>query len=547
MLSFNRDRIYQGSVEAAAFRRLFNLWTWRANDAVRSIIEQLELQPSGVPAQHAITRTATGGPNDGHINFGFDVSPPVLTEPAPVGSDPPITTAYSFDGVAGTGAATSVVRGGSFVTLHHSVDPTNDEGRGVQLFDLLGGADGQINGQRIADELINHRVATGNVPIDVRPIALAIAQRCITVAGGNLIADTQTVTSTPALSSLAFFDARHGIATFNQLYDDTRLRAWNLTRRKADIQKINLDRTVDPYVYDSNIGAPPPPPGIINGLIQLYGALTSFGTSTALDRLRQEVFRRPLDSFNSDNTVMGGIYVDRELVSNTEPVALYRYFLEPLGVSVDKWSMGVRGRSRTYTFADVFGFYTNTFAGELKTSLGLDPSLPSAEVCKQVIPMVNSTLASLPPADGPGAIPTYTDIQRIFNKGCIECHGGLGYPPYDTYGTSLDFSEDENPPAGARRLDALVQRGDELHEHAHGADGHGRVEQLPLFADHQWRDVGSPVRSGRHRRALPQRPHALRRSAAQQGGHRNDTPMDHRRPSQHGRRPPHQDDRRGQL
>ena len=29
MLPFNRDRIYQGSVEAAAFRKIFNLWTWR--------------------------------------------------------------------------------------------------------------------------------------------------------------------------------------------------------------------------------------------------------------------------------------------------------------------------------------------------------------------------------------------------------------------------------------------------------------------------------------------------------------------------------------
>jgi hypothetical protein len=49
-------------------------------------------------------------------------------------------------------------------------------------------------------------------------------------------------------------------------------------------------------------------------------------------------------------------------------------------------------------------------------------------------------------------MPTYTDIQRIFNKSCIECHGGLGYPPYQTYGTYLDLSEDENPPLGDRRM-----------------------------------------------------------------------------------------------
>jgi hypothetical protein len=449
MTPFNRDRIYQGSAEAAAFRTLLNLWTWRSNDAARAIIEQLELQPPGVPAAHAITRT-TGGVNDGHINFNFDVSPPVLTEPPITGSVAPITTAYSFDGVAGTGTPTTVLRQGTFLTLHDSVVPTSDEGRGVQLFDLLGGFDGQINPLRIADELITHRFATGSVPIDVRAIALAITQRCITVAGGTNLGDTQTVNAPGLSGSLAFFDARHGISSFDQLWDDTRLRATSLPRRKADIQRIAFDRTIDPYAYDSNLAAPPPPPGIINGLIQQYGSATSAGPSTTLERLRQEVFRRSIDNPGPDSTVMGGIYVDREeYTNNTDFVALYRYFLEPLGVSVDKWSMGVRGRSRTYTFADVFGFYTSTFATELKGSLGISLSAMPSAVCSTVMPMVNTMIGSLPPAN---AVPKYTDVQRIFNKGCIECHGGLGYPPYSTYGTSLDFSEDENPPAGDRRM-----------------------------------------------------------------------------------------------
>jgi len=228
MLPFNRDRIYQGSVEAAAFRKIFNLWTWQTNDPVRSIIEQLELQPPGIPAAHAITRTTTGGARDGHINFAFDASPPVLTEPAPTGADPSITTAYSFDDVAGTGAGTSVVRGGSFVTLHHPNPPfTDGEGRGVDLFDFLGGLDGRVNAERVVDEIASHRVATGNVPIDVRPVALAIAMRCITVSGGPAVGATQTVTSTPALSAsstsaLAFFNGRHGITNFNQPADRSR-------------------------------------------------------------------------------------------------------------------------------------------------------------------------------------------------------------------------------------------------------------------------------------------------------------------------------------
>jgi hypothetical protein len=48
-------------------------------------------------------------------------------------------------------------------------------------------------------------------------------------------------------------------------------------------------------------------------------------------------------------------------------------------------------------------------------------------------------------------MPTYTDIQRIFNKSCIECHGGLGYPPFRNYGgvaQAFNLSEDETPGAG---------------------------------------------------------------------------------------------------
>jgi hypothetical protein len=444
MLPFNRDRIYQGSVEAASFRKLFNFWSWRSNDAARAIIEQLELQPPGVPAAHVITRT-NGGVNDGHINFAFDAAPPVLVEPTPTGSSPDITTNYSFNGAAGTGAATSVTRGGNFVTLHHSGTPTSDEGRGVQLFDLLGGADGNINPQRIADELANHRFATGSVPIDVRPIALAIAKRCLSI---NTASNTVTsVSPAPPLAiDLNFFNSRNGMG-INDLVTDTRSRAQSLPRRKADIQKLDLDRTGDTYLVSAS-----------NGLIQQYGAATAAGTDTSMSRLRQEVFRRFIDAGGADSTVMGGIYVDRELYAfNTSRMALYRYFLEPLGVSVDKWSMGVRGRSRTYTFADVFGTYENVFQPQLEASLSSDPvsGLSSPYSCTDLIAAVNTTLSSavLPPADGAGAIPTYTDVQRIFNKSCIECHGGLDYPPYNNYGSFLDLSEDESPAAGAARLD----------------------------------------------------------------------------------------------
>jgi|GEM_PF-819609 len=439
MLSFNRDRIYQGSVEAAAFRKILNLWTWQSNPPVRAIIEQLELQPPGVPSAHIITRTS-GGPNDGHINFAFDSSPPVLTEPVPTGSAGSISTNYSFNGAAGTGTATSVVRQGNFITLHHSNIPGSDEGRGVRFFDALGGLAGDLNPRRIADELINHRYATGSVSIDVRPVTLAIARGLIQVNA----AANQPVGSPPRMLNLPFFNARHGGMAINALVADTRARAQSLPRRKADIQKINLDRTGD--VYRNPLTTP------VNGLIAQYGAATAAGLDISLSRLRQEVFRRSIDNPSPDSTVMGGIYVDRERYSeNTEPLALYRYFLEPLGVSVDKWSMGVRGRSRTYTFADVFGVYTNLLTSELEASLLSEPfpGLTDPDNDTQLMDAVQSSLSALP---GAGDVPKYTDIQRIFNKSCIECHGGLSYPPYVNYGTYLDFSENESPPAGQERL-----------------------------------------------------------------------------------------------
>lgn len=428
LMPFNRDRIFQGSVEAAAFRKIFNLWTWWSNDAVRAIIEQLVLQPTGVSATNQITRRV-GGAADGNIEFSFDVTFPLVSgkEPLPSSTAATVTTGYAFGGT--DPSTTTVTRGGSFVRLNNSASPGDIEGRGVDFFDLLGGLDGNLNAQRIADELLNHRFATGTFAIDVRPIALAIA-RGLVVRSGNTVIDN---VATANLSvSLPFFDARNGV-NLSTLATDTRTRAENLTRRKADIQKKNLDRSVDEYLA-----------GAANGLIQQYGAATEIHTrpapATIMDGIRQEVFRRRIDEGGSgDTTVLGGIYNDREQHSfNTEKLALFRYFLEPLGVSVDKWSMGVRGRSRTYTFADVFDdTYIPHFRSELSSSLGNPTDA-------QVINLVNSTLASLPAVN---QVPFYTDVQRIFNKSCIECHGGLGYPPYGA--GFLDLSEDEDPPPTA--------------------------------------------------------------------------------------------------
>lgn len=449
MLPFNRDRLYQGSIETEAFRKIFNPWTWRNDNEVRSVLNQLSLQPSGVPRTgnvDSIWRT-TNGIDDGRVNFFFDSQLPFTVDT--------IDVAYKFDSLTGPVAEQSPInRGGRYVTLRHSSntfssDPTFTapgaiEGRGVYFFDLMGGLKGNLNQLRVADEIIDHKVATGNFFTDVRPIALAISKGCLDVNSST----NRVTTRTGAALSIDhdFFNNRNGM-NINELILDTENRSKSLPMRKADIQKMNLDRTNDIYDVVNE-----------NGLIKEYGSSSSVSSAAHLARLRQEVFRRDMDIPRPDQTVMGGIYVDREhyeisymsgemegaIERNAKTVALFRYFLEPLGVSVDKWSMSVRGRSRAYNFADVFSTYIDTLNTELANSIS-----PASTSCSSLISTMETLLADISLPDQ-NQVPTYTDVQRIFNKSCIECHGGLAYPPYTL--TALDLSENEVPTAPDQRL-----------------------------------------------------------------------------------------------
>ena len=408
MLPFNRDRIYKGSVEAAAMRHILNLQD--KSLTMKSILEQLILP------EPEITRRA-----DGSIAFSFD-SGTIVIEP-PIDSASMETVSYSF-GEDPPSPPNQVGQGRTFFTIFHPTLRMGDEGRGVQQFDGLGGLDGNLNQQRIARELRGYPM----MPVDIRPIALAIAKGCV---------KEQIIPSMPVDSdgipfltpqALAFFNDRNGM-NLDQLFHDTLARRHDLPRRKADLQRLNL--------------AGP------DGLITAYGAFTDDGVPAPeklVERIRQEVFRRPHDLGALDPTT--GFMIDRERYHQDEPlpdvevnpgintqIALFRFFLEPLGVPVDKWSMSVRGRSRTYTFADVFSTYIGTIQTEL------EGSLPGPHDCPTLLTASNTQFTSLPAAN---ATPTYTEVQRIFNRNCTECHGnfrnsaGMIHGPYKG---RLDLSE----------------------------------------------------------------------------------------------------------
>lgn len=443
-MPFNNDTISNGSVEAAAFRQITNPWTWRDDVQSRQVIEQLALNGSGF----ASIPRVIGGARDATPIFNFDGGSPPATEPAPVGDGSPVNVNYSFDSLDSAAVGTPVVRDGPGQGLMPTMMPFT-EGRGQQFFRNLG----MLNRVRVGHEVARHRFATGGVPLDVRPVALAIAKSCLQVNDG--LNRVESAMGYPALTvDQTFFRDRHRIASagmgINELIANTQFRRERMPIRKANIQKLNLDRNGDVYLFDPLTPADA-------GLIATYGATTSQGTSTSMARLRQEVFRRKTASFISADITeeLEGLYADLELYEGSfdKRLSLFRFFLEPLGVSVDKWSMSVRGRSRTYTFADTFTSYMPDFITELEASLGTPgdgyPGL-TAYSCNDLIPAVNSSLSALPTA----VPPTFTDVQRVFNKGCIECHGGLGYPPFTKFlpVNYIDFSEEEDPASGDRLL-----------------------------------------------------------------------------------------------
>ena len=379
MLPFNRDRVYEGSVEETAIKRILN--TTQSPD-LAPIIGQLSL-PEG------ITRAG-----DGSITINYR------------SSESPSTTEndYLFAGSPASvpPAGSPVPQGGPYLTIDQATDSSTedvdgnpDQGRGIELFDELT----THNAQRVRRELVKY---SKSGTIDVRPIAAAIAHSCTEI-------NPNSFNTILTADQILILNKHHGHIDFDALKRDTRERRESLPRRKADIQKFNLDGL----------------DGLSDGLIRANDP----DDTTDVARIRKEVFRRP-----GGRDEITRLMVDREVYGDYDTkIALFRFFLEPLGIAVDKWSMSVRGRSRSYTFADGV-----TFPKYISAMQSLGPSGCPRQLINDAKTQIDNLVAKLGPLKD-RSTPTPAEVQNILNRNCTECHSSFGYRP--SYSSVLDFTE----------------------------------------------------------------------------------------------------------
>lgn len=305
-LPFNRDRIYEGSVEEKSVKRLLKDLR---NDP---IVGQLDL-PQG------ITRDCNG---DVTIAFDRDDAGTGKVD-VPYKEDADGTVTFPGDT-----AKIEVTQGGRYLRMSTTAPRTDpDEGRAVALFDQLT----PLNATRVAQELLDKPTDV----VDIRPVALAIAR-------ADCAVDETKLGDYAPDAALKAFMAFHGMG-FGGLLKDTQARQESLPKKKADYESRNLGGKL--------------------GLIAAAG-----GTPDAAS-ITKQVFRRSLQAFNPDKLTglpdkPTGFMVDREVYGdNTLKIALFRFFLEPSKEPVDKWSMSINGASLdhsiTYTFGDLFSAIAN--------------------------------------------------------------------------------------------------------------------------------------------------------------------------------------------
>jgi hypothetical protein len=250
-----------------------------------------------------------------------------------------------------------VTQGGKFFLLRHSLKGA-DEGRGVALFDNFTA----LNAQRVAQELLRLSPPSNPRGVDIRYVALAIAKDCIT--------DTTDATlgQYAPPKARAKFLGDHRVRNFNALLRDTDKRRKSLPRLKANMQAANLVSLIE-----ANCAAEKTPK------CDTTGATI---TREIARRSTANLFPPPAGTCPTDDCLfvtdtLTRFMIDREGARQlkdspdqmeTLQIALYRFFLEPVGVDVNNWSMSVNSeearspyhgapydmRSETYTFGDLF-------------------------------------------------------------------------------------------------------------------------------------------------------------------------------------------------
>jgi hypothetical protein len=426
MLPFNRDRIYENSEEEKAVKRL--LEDLQGN----SIVMELELPRN-------ITRDGNG-----KITIKFDKfdGGPAGTDAVTCDSDgngaddPDTVEAFFMRGAPVSypgNESVCVKQGGNYLTLHHSgrVDP--DEGRGTALFDQFTG----LNAQRVAQELLRQ-----TKPVDIRPIALAIAKECV---NANNLTDFAPQEALDAFLKYHQRVSQGKVQTFPDLINDTRERRESLPKKKADLQAENLGgaapfgliRENDPQKRDPNP-----------------------------ETITQQVFRRSKQGFDLDKLTKcmidgdtDGCMIDREAYGDTEMIALFRFFLEPpkvdpatgmevagSGVRVDTWSLSVVFRFPTYTFGDLFsmfGFmpiYTNQIISELTQALTQE-GLP-VTCGPELAAASKKSFEGKPPPPPPPGVDLTIDLAGV---GCSQGEGltvkivNQGREQAEGFATRVDF------------------------------------------------------------------------------------------------------------
>ena len=347
MLPFNRDRIYKGSQEEEAFIRLLE---HLQNDP---LVKQLKL-PEGVtrdPVRGLITITPddTDAGGEKTVSYAEENGLPKYTGCNPM-------TDAGCKGVP-------VTQGGRFLTLHHSAKgATSDEGRGVALFDQFSG----YNAKRVAQELLDflNDPKVNPKKVDIRPIALAIARgNCEVASNLNDFASERAQTA---------FRMYHRVSSFAALLTNTAAARRSLPQNKANLQAQNLKGLIE-----ANNAFPPAPPDPFAGSVDPNADNITKGIAQRSLEQRHVAQGAELDD------ELTKFMIEREDEGNETTIALFRFFLEPWNMNVQKWSMGVISRSETYTFADVFSAnITPTYKDEIQRRLeeaapvGLGPGIP---------------------------------------------------------------------------------------------------------------------------------------------------------------------------